>query len=335
MSIRKVQIGQESTAGTIDAATTIWRGEAGDIEDARVQVEALEDVGYLSGTDRRYDAAYLAVYDQPDTEATFEQIDYIYSAGIDDQATAVADEGAGATGKIRTYVLPTTAEHTLLTMSIEGRNTTEPVVMEYGFVTKFSLQYTPQEAVKLSGITWNGRQVTLQAYTAGLSLPVVEEMLFGKTSLYLDAINGTKGATQKTGTLLGATIDVVTGWEPLFTGEGNLYFTRPKFYPKKMSVSGSITFEFDGVATAQEAIWKAKTAQLLRLKTIGSALTTAGTAYTYKTHIFDAAMKWTKFNVMDNVDGNDIVSADFVARYNSTASFFAQFITVNELATLP
>ena len=46
MSIRKVQIGLEGTAGTAVPATTILRGEAGDIEDARVQVEVSEDVGY-------------------------------------------------------------------------------------------------------------------------------------------------------------------------------------------------------------------------------------------------------------------------------------------------
>ena len=335
MSIRKVQIGTEGTAGTAVAASTILRGEAGDIEDARVQVEVSEDVGYLAGTDRRYDAALLAVYDMPDTEATFEQIDYIYCAGIDEDTAAASDGGAGATGKIRSYILPTTAEHVLQTFTLEGRNATEPVMSEYNFVTKFSLSGAPQEAIKLTGTTWNGRQITLQAYTTGLTLPAVEEMLFGKTSLYIDAIGGTMGATQKTGTLLGFNIDVVTGWEPLFTGEGQLYFTRPKFYPKKMSVTGSLTFEFDGTATAEEAFWKSKTARKLRLKTVGSALAVAGTGYTYKTHIFDACIKWTKFNVLDSTDGNDTVTADWVARYNSTADFFASFLTVNEVATLP
>jgi hypothetical protein len=334
MSIRKVQIGAEGTAGTAVPATTILRGEAGDIADERVQIEAAEDVGYLSGTDRRYTAAELAVYEPPDTEATFEQIDYVYSAGIDDQVTGVAD-GDGA-GKIRTYTLPTTAEHVVKTFTLEGRNSTEPVMSEYNFVTKFSLSGAPQEAIKLTGVTWNGRQVALQAYTGSLSLPAVEEMLFGKTSLYIDAHGGTIGSTQKTGTLLGFNIDVVTGWEPLFTGEGNLYFTRPKFYPKKMSVTGSITFEFDGSATAEEAFWKSHTARKLQLKTVGSAISDGDTGvYAAKTHIFNAAIKWTKFNVLDSTDGNDTVTADFVARYSTDATFFAQFITVNTLAALP
>ncbi len=73
----------------------------------------------------------------------------------------------------------------------------------------------------------------------------------------------------------------------------------------------------------------------MRLKINGSALTTAGSGYTYKTLIVDLAGKWETFDKIDEQDGNDIVTGTLRARYNSTAALFAEFVVVNELSSLP
>lgn len=332
MSIRKLQLGAEGTAGTAVPATTIYRAPASDIKIDDTKVMPPENVGYYPKLGRQYTPAKAASYAMPEHEATFEQIGYIYNAGI--KSVAGAADGGGS-GYIYAYPLATTAENTLQTYTLEARNTTEPIEMEYGFVSEFSLSGTPGEAWKLTA-TWKGRQATTGiSYTTGLTIPTVEELLFGKSKLYLDAVTGNVGGTQKTGTFLGATINCVTGWDYLYTGDGNLYFTRAKFFPELQALTGSITFEFDGTATAEEAFFNANTPRLMRILTEGSTLGTAGTAYSKKSHIIDCALVWTGFSELENRNGNDVVTLDFEAVYNSDEDLFAEITVVNALSALP
>lgn len=331
MSIRKVQLGAESTAGTAVAGTEIYRAPASDIVDGRVQVNPQEDIGYFGGTDRRYEAAQMASMNFPDHEATFEQIGYHLNAGIEYQAGV--QDGAGS-GYVRTYDVPTSAENTLKTYTVYGRNTTQPARMPYGFVKSFTLTGTPQAAWTLSA-EWAGRYAETDGVSfASLSLTTVEEMLFGKSKLYIDAIDGTIGTTQKTGTWLGATLNVVTGWDWLFTGDGNTYPYRAKFYPALLAVTGSVTFEYDATAIAQRTAFENRTAQQMRWLIEGSTLGTSGTAYSKKTQIIDMAFKWTSFPEIGEQDKNDIITAEFECKYNATADFRTQFINVNERSSL-
>jgi hypothetical protein len=176
--------------------------------------------------------------------------------------------------------------------------------------------------------------VTGTSYTTGLSVPTCEEILFGKSKLFIDATTATVGTTQKAGTFLGATINVTTGWDWLYTGDGQLYPYRAKFYPELMAVTGSITFEFDGTATAEEAFWQSHTVRQLRILCEGSTLSTTAT-YDKKSLIFDAAVLWTNFNELESRNGNDVVTLDFEAVYDSDAALYCEIVTINELSALP
>lgn len=334
MSIRKVQLGLEAATaqGTAVAATVIYRAPAGDIVDARTQQRPPENIGYFQKLGRAYTSALGATYNMPEHEATFEQFPYTLNSGISTTSASV-DGGVGATGYIYAYAMPSTAENTISTYTIEGRNTTEPVRMEYAFVSEFELNGVPSEAWKLTSM-WKGRQVTGNAYTSIATIQACSELLFNQSKLYIDAATATIGTTQKTGTFLGASIKVVTGWDWLYTGDGQLYPTRPKFYPELMSVTGNITFEFDATATGEEVFWKANTPRQIRIIVQGPALATAGTEYTYKTMIFDAAILWTAFSELESRDGNDVVTMDFEAHYNADAALYNEWIVVNELSAL-
>ena len=50
--LSKIQFGRETTAGTPHAATSIWRGERGTVENLRLAEFVGEDIGYLSKVDR-------------------------------------------------------------------------------------------------------------------------------------------------------------------------------------------------------------------------------------------------------------------------------------------
>jgi len=165
----------------------------------------------------------------------------------------------------------------------------------------------------------------------GLTLPTLEEILFGKSKLYLDAIGGTLGATLKSNTLLGFDLTIKTGWYAVFSGDGRIDFGFIKCADP--SVQLDITFEHNGTARAEKAFFRALTSRLLRLKIEGSALVTAG-AYTYKTFLADLAGKWTKFSVLGEQNGNDIVTGTFTSRFNPTPAKYAEFTVVNALASL-
>ncbi len=328
-ALRYIQLGLEATKGTAVAATAVWRG-LGTIEDALEVVHVDETVGYVSGVDRTYIPKLLAKLSMESVPATFEQLPYILAAGVKDVVSGTAD-GTGS-GKIYTYTFPTTTLNATKTYTIEGGDDQQEEEMEYSFVESFTLGGKPGEALMVSA-EWIGRQVTASTKTAGLALPTVEDILFSKGKLYIDAASGVIGTTLKSNTLLGADLNVKTGWVPVFTGDGNLYFSFNKATPPEITLS--ITFEHDGTATAEKANWRGQIARLIRLQFEGSNLGTAGTNYSKKTLRIDLAGKWEKFDKLAEQDGNDIVTGTFRARYNATAAKFAEIVVVNERATLP
>jgi len=324
--LRKLQIGAEDTMGTAVAATSILRMN-GMPDDQRETMFVDEHVGYLSGVDRTYVPKLLAALTS-EGEATFEQLPYLLNAAVENSAGV--QDGAGS-GYVYTYDLPTTAQNTLKTYTIEGGDDQQAEELEYCFVENMVLSGAPGEAWKATA-DWLGRQVSKTTFTASLDLPMVEEILFSKSKLYIDAADGTIGTTVKSSVLLGAELSIKTGWAPVFTGDGKLYFTFIKCVDPEVLLK--VTFEHNATAVAEKDAWIAQTARLMRLLVQGSALGTSG-AYTYKTLQIDLAGKWEDFEVIGAQDGNDIVTGTLRARYNATADLFGQVVVVNELSALP
>src|SRR3990172_1443166 len=172
-------------------------------------------------------------------------------------------------------------------------------------------------------------------FTPNVAIPSVEEALFSNTKLYIDAVGGTIGTTQKSNTLLNAKLAIAkTGWAPRFNGDGNLYFSRIT-HTSEMEVTLEITFEHDGVASLERYYFEKQTARQIRLQTNGSVLAVAGTKYSTKALRIDLAGKWEKFSVLGEDNGNDIVTGTFRVRYNSTAALFASIEVCNLLSALP
>jgi hypothetical protein len=328
-ALRKLQFGRETVAGTAIPATTIWRG-MGVLEDQRETVFVEEDIGYLSGVDRTYQPKLLGALSLESVPATFEQLPHLLEMGVKAVGTGAAD-GVG-TGKIYTYDLPTTAVPTLKTYTIEGGDNQAVEEMEYCYAEKITLEGKAGEAVMMSADI-KGRQVTDSAFTGALVAPDVVDILFSKGKLYIDIISGTWGTTQKSNTLLDMSLALNTGLVPVWTADGQLYFSFTKSTMPEVVLA--LTFEHDAISAAEKVKWRAQTPSLIQLKFEGPAVATPGTTYTYKTLIVNLAGKWEKFDSLGEQDGNDIIKGTFRARYNATAAKFAQIIVVNELATLP
>jgi len=327
-ALRKLQFGRESTAGTIVPATTIWRG-IGALEDKSEPQFVEEDIGYLSGVDRTYIPFVEGGLSLDSTPMTFEQLPHLLEMGIK-TATPVQD-GTGS-GYIYTYDFPTTAAPTIKTYTIEGGDNQQAQVMQYCHAQEFTLEANAKEAWMMSAEII-GRQVANQAFTGSVALPSVEDMLFAKTKLYIDAIGGSWGGTQKSNTLLAASLKYTTGVIPKYTADGNLYFSFIQYTQPEVVLS--VTFEHEGTAVAEKANFESQTPRLIRLQIQGSTFAAAGTTYSVKTCLIDLAGKWEKFNALGDQDGNDVIEAEFRARYNSTGAKFGKIVVVPALSALP
>jgi len=329
-ALRRVMLGREVTAGVPRDVTTLWRGE-GLLTDVREIVEAEESVGVLLG-ERMYVPRLGAEIELDETPATFEQLPFVLAASIESNTDGVRD-GSGS-GFIYQYDLSFSTENTIQTYTIEVGDNERVDRAEYCYVRKFTLSGAKREPVLVQA-AWRGRQATDAEFTAGVSLPVVEEVLFGKGRLYIDDSGGTIGTTQKTSTWLGFSLNWPSGWKEVYTGDGNLYFTTLQYVGhKEDKITGEITLEHDSAAEAEIEAARNEEVRLIRMEFRGSALTTAGSSYTYKTLRIDLAARYTEIPELDEEDGDDVVTLPFEVVYSSADNLAAQITVVNELAGL-
>ena len=328
-ALRKLQIGKETTAGTNVAATTIWRG-MGVIKDNREIIFPEEDVGILGGTDRSYSARKWSELSMPSVEATFEQLPYIFEAGVQSVAAAQAD--TGGSGYIYSYAASTTAQNTTKTYSIEGGDDQQAEEFSYGFVKSFNLSGDGMGALMMAA-DWVGQATTNATYTGALSIPSVEEILVNNAVLYIDDSGGTIGLTTKSSTLFGIDLNWTTGLSEYWAVDGSNDFSLVKFTSDEIILS--MTYEHNATAVAEKAKYRDQSTRLVRLKFEGSDWTTAGTTYDKKTLIVDLAGVYEDWSVLEDQDGNDVITATLRCRYSSADALKAEIVVANLLSALP
>ena len=333
--LSKIQIGKESVSGTALAATTVLRGVGAMLGDQRKVEEVEEVIGIIGGADRDAIVQLLTMIDVPAKPITPEQFQYVLAMALGGPTTGAAD-GVG-TDKIFITNIPTTAQPTAVTYTVEGGDSFEVERSEYCVVTKFTITMAANALAKLQ-FSIMGRQSTRMSggFTAALALPALSELPVNKAKVYLDAIGGAYGTTQVANTIIGAQINVTTQWVPQFTMDGNLYYSYPSYADTK--VEGAITFLHDtaaGGATGAKADFRARTPRLLRIDLIGDAVTTPGTLYSTKKVIIDLPIKYLSAPAISDQNGVDQIVFSFRSRYNATAGNAGKFTVVNELTTLP
>jgi hypothetical protein len=327
VSLRKTQFGPEATAGTAVAATSVQRLLSNGAKNDSPVEFINENIGYLPQVNRTAQPKLAASIAFEDSPLTFEQAMYPFSAGIK-TVSAVAD-GAGS-GKIWTYAFPTTAPNSIKTWTIEYGDNIQAREMEYSFCESFAISFNAGEVVNISS-NWIGRQWTNTTFTGALSAPTVEELLTSKGKLYIDAVGGTIGTTQVTNTLLSGTLNVMTGWKPVWTADGNLYFSFAKNTQPEITLD--LTYEHNTSAETEYSAFVAGTPRQMQLSFVGSALTSAGT-FTTKILSINLAGTYETWDAFGDQDGNNTVSCTFRAAYDSTAALFANIAVVNEVATI-
>lgn len=318
---RRCQLGRETTPGTAVAATTYWRGPAS-MQDMTQVVTVQEDVGRYSPQGRTYVPMIGAQVSMPSQVATFEQLLHIFEAGIQ----TVTPSGTEAPYTY-TYTFPTSdTEPTLQTYTIEYGDAEDAEEAEYCFVESFELTGAPDEAVMVTA-TWRGRQVTQGiTFTADLTLPAVEEILFDQGVLYIDDSGGSIGASQVSNSFLEFSFSVTTGWVATTTGDGELYFTFPKLTRPEITLSITAEHTSDWDSAGEKAEWVAENFRLVRIQF-------DGTSSRYLR--LDMAGKWLTFGVIEDRDGNSVLTGEMSVEESSTDSLWCEIEISCTLASVP
>jgi len=302
-------------------ADIVWRG-VGSIHDNMDLVFPTEDIGMLVPAGRSYIARYEAGLTLDEVEATFEQLPHLFEMGIESVTPT------GTTSFTYTYVMPfastdLVASTDLATYTVEAGDNVAEEEFAFGFARSIQLTGSAGQAVMMSAEIV-GRQVEPGTFTTGIALQTVEEILFSKGKLYIDNVKAFPATTQISNQLLGMSLSINTGWLPVYTADGALYFSFIKQTTPEVTLQ--ITFEHDTTAVAEKAAWRAQTPRIIRIKFDGSD---------GKSLAIDIAGKWESFDVLGEQDGNDIVSGTFRGTYNATVGGMFQTAITNTLSALP
>jgi len=325
-ALRRLMLGKETTPGTAVDTTTYWRG-IGTIQENRVVVFPEEDIGIFPGTFRNYAARADAILELESTEATYEQLPYIFEMGIAHDTAATTDGKFSYKFPIQSTDIYQSTD--LGTYTWEGGDNVGVVAFDHGFVRSFNLSGDAGGALMVNAEVMGGEVAPTSdnAFTAGVSIPTVEEVLFSMGRIYISNSGGTIGSTDDvvSDTLISANLAVNTGWTPVYTASGSLDWSFLKQVSPEVTLS--VTFEHNTSALAELAAWRLNSARLIRLY-----FTNADAS---KTLTIDMAGSWDNFEKIGERDGNDIVTGNFRVRYSSADALFFEIELVNGLAALP
>lgn len=325
-ALRQIQVAIETVAGTELNATAVWRG-TGTLKDNTVLIMPEEDVGAYVKKTRMYIPQEGGTLTLDEVPATFEHLPLLMACGIEGMTTGTVN----STGSwvYQFDVPPTGSPNTIKTLTCEMGDNQRVDLGLYGFVKSLSLSGAKGEAVMM-GAEIETRAVNDTEFTASLTVPTVEEILFLKGQLWIDAT--TIATTTATNTWLGFSLDLPSGWNAIFTGDGSTSFSAIKYVGNKDDpITGELVLEHDATAETEITAARAGTTRLIRMLFQGAALPLAGT-YTYKTVKIDAVVKYTDVPELSDEDGDDTVSLPFEVISNNTLA--AQIIVVNTVNTL-
>jgi hypothetical protein len=312
-------MGREATAGTAVAASTIWLGTVTMVDETAVTFID-ESIGVYGGYGRTYIPKEGALINFESVPASYEQILHVFEGGVQ----TVSASGTGGTWTY-SYAMSSTQAHTIKTYTLEVGDSEDAEEAEYCFCESFGLSGSYDEAVTLTS-TWRGRQVSTATFTASLSKPSTEVMVFNTGLLYIDNDTGTIGTNLVSDSFRSFSLDVTTGWVPVQTADGALYFTFAKISKPEVVLSITAEHTSDWDSAGEKAKWRALTPRQIRVKFDGS-----GPRYMN----LDLAGKWETFSAIEESDGNSVLTGTFRGFYSTTAALFFESVVCCAISSVP
>jgi hypothetical protein len=327
------QIGVEGTLGTEVNSTTYWRGPMSKIKDNSKPVYAEEDVAIIGGVGRSYTPYEIAEVAFEETEVTFEQLPYLCNMAI--RGVAGVQDGAG-TDYIYTYLFPVSTVYTPYTYTCEIGDNQQAELVTGVFVKELTISGASQEAwkMKATGTGWISSAPTT-TFTSALSIPTVEEVLFQKSRIYIDAIGGTMGSTQRTNTLLDFELTI----KEIYTEYATADNAGKNYTVILMNAMPEITLKFtlmhDSISVAERVIRRTRAGRQIRIEGVGNTVATPGSVYSTKRVQLNLVGTYDDPEEMDAETGSDIVKFSFRNHYHLTSASRGSIVVVNELSALP
>jgi hypothetical protein len=146
-SLRKLQIGTQTDPTVAVPATARWRG-VGTMTDARVVQFPTQEIGMYFETDDQVTTKLLGEVTTGPDDASWEQLPYLFEAGIKQLAAPTAD--GGGTGKIYPYPMSNASQNALRFLSVEGGDDQLVEFSNYVFAKEIVLDGKMGEPLKVS-----------------------------------------------------------------------------------------------------------------------------------------------------------------------------------------
>lgn len=326
--LRKVQVGVESSSapGTEVAATTKLYF-VGELNDNVTVVFPEENAGTMFSRNR----TYIPKAESQITltgSLTYQQLPVFCMASIAESTSGDADGSAYS----YTYDFPALTANSFNTFTMEVGNDQVCYESTYCFVQSFTITGRPGESWQVSA-NIIGRQANSSSFTDLSSVwPHVEDILFGKTLLYIDNNTTYPATTQYANAFLGFEFTYDSGIRAKYSGDGSISFGYARM--KDPSATLKVSLEQDSTSgVAEHANYVAGTERSIRIKATGSA--SGGTTYTTQTAIIDMCGFWESFDPPDSVDGDDVVTGTMRCVYNTLTEAAGRVIVGTDISGAP
>lgn len=331
--LNKVQIGMESTKGTLVAATRLLAGD-GNFAEEQDFYRSTYPAGFRAtpggaGTIMR--KGFMLDF-QSDLSA--EEVLWALLTGIKGGVTGSVTDTSAYTWTFTPEL--TTAIQTLDSATLElvrSDGVTNHYYGEAGYclTSGFTMEWAFNQIAKFS-MKMFGRARQTGAPTGSLVAYTTREALSSNQLwVYLDTTWAGLGGTQLTGTVRSAKLDVNTGLTPDYTLDGSTDVDFRDHNTGELGGRLSLLMELDAVGAARFTEWRANSLVYVRLKSLGSL---AGAATAKRTVQVDGCYRYVG-NPVISFDGQQaLVAVELEAVLDTTASKILEFTAINKLAAV-
>jgi hypothetical protein len=331
--LRSIRLRKETTPGTRATPRFLWRGVGDMLEDQREVVNVEEQIGIFNGSDRSYISKLAGGLSIAETEMTFEQpMDLFYMAGFGTTSTAPYQGtvlgGGTFTSVLMEAVAPTSQTFPLASYTVEAGDNVEAEYMPYALATSINITGAGGEPLKIGG-ELTGRFVERTnaegTFSAVGTIPDVETILASNGTVWMMDLPTSYGTGQVVaGNVLAFSMDIESTYTWKYpVDSGTIYPYVAVFTGQE--ISGQITFEHQvsgtqgGAGSAGQKIkWREQVPQMLQMRFAGGTIAGGTAGYLNKVFEFWLPIKFSTFEPLDDMDGNNIYVANWYSKYNTS-----------------
>lgn len=331
-TFNKIQVGMETTKGTLVPATRVLLAEA---NSAIVEEQEKFSPSYTRGVRTMNHTAGVIMRKgtmvNVSTDLNAEEVLWPLLTGVRGAVTGV---GAGA-DKTWTFTPQLTADPTLDAATIEmirGDGTTNHYYREagYGLTQNFHMEFAYNQVAKLSWGMFARAGQTGTATGALVPYPSREILTSNKLAIYKDTTWAGLGGTQLTGVMRSVTFDCTTGVMPDYTLDARTDLDFTKHLAGSLGATLDMVFEFDATGATFFGQWRTNDIIFIRLKCTGSVIGSA-----VKTVQIDGAFRFTSSPAgFTDDDGRVVVTLNMENVFDETSSNTLLFTVINGLTAV-